>query len=306
MQRREFLSRSLQFAAAGAIVASPPFAVNAIAAAPRTVRDAMWVWAHPKGSYDNAWGLPGNSPMTPVEGAKWLGVPNIIFVHYEGNPKPPLAGVAAEFQAVGKMMWSVTGAGGGTSAVERDEVLALAAKMPNIAGIFLDDFFHFTRGDGKKTAAGEAPASLTVEELRRLRDRLTIDGRRLDLGVTLYTNQLDERMKPHLDLCDVVSLWTWEAAELARLEENFATLQTMMPGKRVLLGLYMWDFGKKKAMPMDMMKKQCDLAMKWLRQGRIEGMIFLATNNCGLKIEAVDWARAWIAEVGDQTVEKGQ
>ena len=42
--------------------------------------------------------------------------------------------------------------------------------------------------------------------------------------------------------------------------------------------------------------------MKWLRQGRIEGMIFLAAGLCDLNLEAVNWSRSWIAQVGDQPI----
>ena len=99
----------------------------------------------------------------------------------------------------------------------------------------------------------------------------------------------------------MVSLWTWEAANLARLEENMAKFQSIMPGKRLLLGLYMFDFGTGRPMPVDSMKKQCGLALKWLREGQIEGMIFLATNICDMNLEAVNWSRRWIAEVGEPT-----
>ena len=36
------------------------------------------------------------------------------------------------------------------------------------------------------------------------------------------------------------------------------------------------------------------------RQGRIDGMIFLASCLCDLGLEAVEWTRAWIADVGNQ------
>lgn len=300
MDRRDFLKTGLRAATAGVVISASPFPATARAAAPPTVRDRMWVWAHPAGAFDNAWGLPGNSSMTPVEGARWLGVPNIIFVHSGGKPKPPLDDLAASFRNVNRLMWSVAGAGGTTSAAERDHVFAVAAKMPNLSGVFLDDFFHLDRGKVPPPEMKELPASLSVEELRQLRKRLVLDGRTLDLGVTLYTHQLDPRIVRHLEYCDIVSLWAGEADELSHLEEDFATLQRLMPGKRVLLGLYMWDFGKSKPMPLEQMKKQCGLALKWLREGRIEGMIFLATNICDLKLEAVEWTRAWIAEVGGQ------
>jgi hypothetical protein len=47
------------------------------------------------------------------------------------------------------------------------------------------------------------------------------------------------------------------------------------------------------------MQKQCLLGLEWLRKGRIEGMIFLASCICDLNLEAVEWTRNWIREVGD-------
>ena len=198
--------------------------------------------AHYEGSYNNAWGLPGNSRLTPLDGAKSMGVQNLILIRYEGKPEPPYDAYAAPLGSLKKLMWSITGAGGTTSDKDRDQVFALAAKMPNLTGVFMDDFFR----DLGSPPAGLAEnnmlvqAALSVENLRQLRQRLTVNGRKLDLGVTLYTYQLHKRIIPHLKQCDIVSLWTWEAADLARLEENFAKCQMLMPGKRILLGLYMY------------------------------------------------------------------
>jgi len=89
---------------------------------------------------------------------------------------------------------------------------------------------------------------------------------------------------------------------LAKLPENFAKYQQIAPKKRTLLGIYMWDFGQGKPLPMDLMKMQCDQGLKWLKDGTIEGMIFLATNICDLKIEAVEWSKHWIAEHGREKV----
>ena len=59
---------------------------------------------------------PGKSTMTPVAGATWLGVPNIIMLRYGENPKPPFNQYAEAFGDVKRVMWSVTGDGGTTSA----------------------------------------------------------------------------------------------------------------------------------------------------------------------------------------------
>jgi hypothetical protein len=143
--------------------------------------------------------------------------------------------------------------------------------------------------------ADEGPFSLAA--LERLRKRLDAGPRPLDLWVVLYTGEfeLGPLLKPHLELCDVVTMWTWRAEDLARLEESFARFEGIVGSKRKVLGLYMWDYGAKRPMPLDLMKRQCELGLRWLREGRIEGMIFLASCICDLKLEAVEWTRQWIA-----------
>ena len=53
-------------------------------------------------------------------------------------------------------------------------------------------------------------------------------------------------------------------------------------------------------MPVSVMQKQCQLGLQWLQQGQIEGMIFLASCICDLGLEAVEWTRKWIQEVGEE------
>ena len=100
----------------------------------------------------------------------------------------------------------------------------------------------------------------------------------------------------------MISLWTWEAKDLERLEENFLRFKTLAPNKRTLLGCYMWDFGTGKPMPIAAMKKQCEFGLRQLQAGQVEGLIFLASNICDLDLETVEWTRRWIVEVGDQSL----
>jgi len=53
-------------------------------------------------------------------------------------------------------------------------------------------------------------------------------------------------------------------------------------------------------MPLELMKKQCELGRRLLKEGRIEGMIFLASNVCDLELETVEWTRKWISAVGSE------
>src|SRR5213594_1515163 len=65
-------------------------------------------------------GLAWTSRITPVEGAHYLGIPNIIFIRYEGKPQPPFARYAMPFKSLKRVVWSVAGAGGATSSEERE------------------------------------------------------------------------------------------------------------------------------------------------------------------------------------------
>lgn len=51
------------------------------------------------------------------------------------------------------------------------------------------------------------------------------------------------------------------------------------------------------------MAAQCQLGLKLLNEGVIEGMVFLASCICDLDIDAVEWTREWIAQVGDYRVQ---
>ncbi len=261
--------------------------------APSTVKDKFWLWGHDAGAHNDSWGLPKPSRITPTEAAFYLGVPNLIMVRYSGRPPLPFDQYAVPFRSLKRVVWSVVGASGETDAKERAHVLELVAHHPNIAGIMMDDFFV-----SEKTAQGGPLAALSVGQLRELRIRLSVGGRRLDLWAVLYEHQLDEPLATYLGLLDKVSFWTWDSDKLKDLKENLERLERLASQCGRVLGCYLWDYGKKKPMPLDLMQHQCEMGLEWLKKGRIEGMLFLASCICDLELEAVEWTRNWIAKVG--------
>jgi hypothetical protein len=163
----------------------------------------------------------------------------------------------------------------------------------------LDDFFG-----SEQSAQGDDRTVLPSEKLRELRDRMTVAGRRLDLWAVLYEHQLERPLAPYLELLDLVSLWTWDAGKLPGLESNLERLEKVAPRCGRVLGCYLWDYGKKEPMPLDLMRHQCEVGLGWLRQGRIAGMIFLASCLCDLELEAVEWTRNWLEQVGEQRLQE--
>ena len=260
-----------------------------------TLRDHLWLWCHPAGSHTRTQeqhGISSLSAIAPVDAVTCLGIQNALFVRYELDPQPPFAPHAAPLASLKRVVWSIEGGGGGDVAA----VLALTKTLPNLRGVILDDYFaRVASGDGHDAAG---PFSLGA--MCQLRAQLDACTPRLDAWVVLYTHEFDReaRLRPHLELCDVVTLWTWNAAELVHLEKNFNRFEQIVGGKRRVLGLYMWDYGAKQPMPLPAMEHQCSLGMRWLQEGRVEGLIFLASCICDLGLEAVEWTRKWIAENG--------
>lgn len=258
-----------------------------------TVRDKLWIFTCVAGADNEGWNLPRPSRMTPAEGAYYLGVPNLLLIRWQNQPPMPFDQYAIALRPLERVVWSLVGSGGKTGDEERKAALELAARFPNIVGFIMDDFFH-------RDGSGQ----LSPEELKDLRTQLTIAGRKRDLYVVLYSHQLEAPVEKHLTYCDKITFWTWRSEEIEKLEQNFLHLEQLAPNHGKLLGCYMWDYGNKSPIPVDRMKKQCELGLQWLRQGRIEGMIFLANTVCDLDLEAVEWTRKWIAEVGDSTLRK--
>jgi hypothetical protein len=159
----------------------------------------------------------------------------------------------------------------------------------------MDDFFRDTVGGGRT-------GHLTLAELAYLRSHSDIEGRKLDLWTVVYESDLKFDIAEYLFNVDLISYWTWRPKDLEGLEDSFARLETIVPRGRKTLGCYMWDYDAGKPIPLSLMQKQCELGLKWLRMGRIEGMIFLGSGTCDLGLEAVEWTRSWIREVGDEKI----
>lgn len=300
VHRRQFLQTAAGAIASGGLASyglgqvCPP--------KPGTVRDRLWVFCNPVNA-DYAF-VRKRTVMSPVESALYLGAPNIIMANQYPEPgqegwykawEAPFEQYTFALKLLKRVTWSIVGASGVTKDLERQQVLAMARATPNFVGVFMDDFFH----DRQSTSM----ASLTLDQLRDVQQQLKGSAKKLDLFVTLYTNQLDLAIGDYLKLIDVVTLWTWETAELANLETNLAKLEKLAPKSRKLLGCYTADYDRKRtpwwtALPVPKMRDQCETGLRWLRQGRIEGIIIYG-NFLDLNWEAVDWTRKWIQEIGD-------
>jgi hypothetical protein len=259
-----------------------------------TIRDRLWIWGHEAGAHNGNYGLPAPSRMTPMEAAVYLNVPNALMIAIGDQPAPPFDRHMIAFRPLKRVVWSIVG-DSSSARNDLDEVLGLAARYPNLIGAIMDDFFHAPDADGNISRVG-------LDELSTYRGLLNTAARPLDLFTAVYAHDLDLPIRDYVELCDVVTFWHWRADELPRLEDNFQRLEKVAFDKRILLGCYLWDFGACRPMPLELMQHQCQLGRRLLREGRIEGLIFLASCTCDLELDTVAWVRDWVAEVGGKSI----
>ncbi|MCX5661984.1 MAG: hypothetical protein NTW19_20080 [Planctomycetota bacterium] len=265
---------------------------------PTTVRDALWMWGHPVNAHgpQTRWKLPHESRMTPLEAAAYMGTPNMhmIWLWREEAPEPlpSWRQFALPLRACKRVVWSIAH-GHGLSFT--DHIFPLIQDSPNVTGVIMDDFFTDTP-DGKITA-------ISGKDLDSLEQRLRLPDRRLDLWCVVYEQDLAKPISATLDRMDVLAYFMWNSPSVPKLESHVEALERLAPTKRKVLGLYLWDYAGRKPMPMEFVKFQSELALRLLKAGRIEGIVFVASCICDLELEAVEWTREWIQRVGDDRLD---
>jgi len=279
-----------------AVAAATPGAISP--AYENKLRDRLWMWGHDPGQYDGPTGIyniPLSAPLSMAEGCRSMGIPNVCVIRY-GTPDEAYR---AQFKAMKRVAWDLCCGSNESYYGLKDYVFDLRDTMPNLTGYFLDDFFRYDI-QWDKDSPEPAPASLSMAEMEQLHEETLAYKRRLMLAMVLYTHQLGASIKPVTKYVDTISLWIWNGDDIQQVEESFRKYRSLVPDKPTLLGIYMWDFGGKKPLSREFMTKQLDFGFRLYKEGQIEGMIFHCTPLCNKGLAAVDYARDWIAEHGNE------
>lgn len=310
MDRRDFLKEAFALAGCGAwsCIGSLSGAGEVkYPAYENCLRDRLWMWGHDPGVYDGPKGvynIPLSPPLSMAEGIKSMGIPNVCVIR-GGTPGPEYR---KQFNAVKRIAWNLSGGSNKSFYALKDYVFGLRDTTPNLTGYYLDDFFHSFSAPGfdKDSEQKPAPASLSLDEMKKLYAETLAYKRRLDLAIVLYTHQLYKAIRPFMKYVDVVSLWIWSGSDIQKIDANFKRYRSLVPDKPTLLGIYMWDFGGKRELSKEFMAKQLDYAHMLYKEGQIEGLIFHCTPLCNKGLAAVDYARDWIAKHGKEGRSRSQ
>ncbi len=252
----------------------------------------VWLWCHPAGSFTGScWGktLDG-STIEAGAAARRLGISQGIMVRSAGRPATAeFEHYMAEMKNLDAVKWSIIGDSASPNEPLQDlaKVLEMKKQYPNINGVMLDDFFP---PPWEKSAAPR----MTPEQLAHIHDDI-LKPNQMDMWAVYYEHQLDFDLTPYARHIDAINFWTWYGQNIDRQAENVKYLHTLAHVRKVVLGLYMWDFGNCCPLTPAQMDTQFDNAEKLHDAGLIDAVILLASCLCDRDIEAVDLSRRRIA-----------
>ncbi len=269
---------------------------------PGSVRDDCWMWGHDTGVYDypcNNNSLPISATNSMPKACAYLGIPNVCAIRWE--PVDPEGGYVKEFASMKRVSWVLCGR------LQKFDVLyrqdrELLKTMPNLIGLDLDDYFTKQKPEVLNDGRIVAASIIGHQALIAVRKELDAMGARKPiLRIVIYGDQgMGPEWMPAMELADEILYWTWKSDNLSALRASFAAYRKLARNKRTLLGIYLWDFGGKKPVSLEKMCDQLNVAYELYRHHEIDGLIFHCTPLVNKNLEAVEYARRWLAEHGDE------
>jgi len=222
------------------------------------VRDILWAWGNPEMVKPGAHSVDSYAQASPRERARMLGVPNVVMAGL-GMPKElaEAQALAEGVREAGQVVWEISpdeDRGGRpfvyTEAVA--EARAVAAGHPQTLGVLLDDMSTVQISKG-----------LTPAHIRALREAAASGSPRLQVWGVLYTMTLGRPdIADYVRELDVINLWTWHAKDTVDLEANVAQCEARLPDRPIVLGLYLHDYGDGRPIPAELLRGQCETALK--------------------------------------------
>ena len=95
-------------------------------------------------------------------------------------------------------------------------------------------------------------------------------------------------------------MWFWHAKNIPTMKENVRKLRDLVgPKKALIMGIYMWDFGGKRPVPDDLMRRQLETGRELMTERQLSGLVFHPTSLVSRKLPSIEIARKWIADNGE-------
>ena len=225
--------------------------------------DKVWLWGGPTPEWGGTL-----DPDTLVKQARFFNTGNGVYVY-----GPTTEEMIARHAALEQMLCMVSrtcrapGQQQETNAECAENLSRFSLKYPNIKGGMLDDMTS-----GSTTISQEK-----IDDIASISANLKKHNPALELYGVVYQHELKEKdftpLQPYLD---GVNLWFWSQETLLDLEESVELCRKHFPGKKILLGLFLHDYGTVDAGALcDLLIYQLKGARALLGEGKINGLVIL-------------------------------
>lgn len=251
------------------------------------LKSKAWIWGHPANSLVGCAAIPEGNATDPVEGMKQLNAENIFWIHFGRGPenrRESAMRMDATCQKFGYRLMPNRSI---------DQILAERAEFSHLSVAAYDDFFCEEWPQNNYTVH---PASAVREERRRLNE----------VGVELwcvhYERHIEQDISEYLDAFDGFTFWFWSQQPPEVYESTLAKFIERTPKKRRMLGIYLYDFGRRCPADPDLVERELERAEELIRNGVIEGFILHTNAVADLGYEGYDRAVAWMKAHADDEV----
>ena len=268
-----------------------------------SVRDKIWMYGAVCGAYHKAvhYRLPGVNTVDCAAACRKYGLSRAVMDVCVKGPSYPFDAESEKLSFLDELVWTIIPSGGvqrnEDQFFDMEEVIRQIQKFPNVKGIFCDDFQIRRR------------TLCSPEKLRFMKETVAAASPRpIDTWMVVYAADVfTERVTPHhildyTDSVDTISFWTWHPFHLKVLRENLQFTMSKAPGKKLNLGIYLWDFSAGKPLADEVMEQQLELALELLHAGMLSGLTICASCIMGLGIRAEEIFARWLEKHGDEEV----
>ncbi len=225
--------------------------------------DDLWLWGGPTPEWGGSM-----DPDTLTKTASYFGARNGVYVYGPVNEemiarhaamKRLLVMVNKECRAPGQQPES--------NEECAENLSRLSLKYPNIVGGIMDDMTsHATTISPEKLA-----------EVAGVSAGLKKHNPALELYGVVYREELGVKdFSPLLPYLDGVNFWFWHQQELLDVAEGVELCHKNFPGKKILLGLFIHDYGMAEAGTVtELLLHELKAARQMLADGLINGLVIL-------------------------------
>ncbi len=260
--------------------------------------DKIWLLGETPGSHhaNPYYRLPGVNTMTPMQGLEFYGIRNLCRMKMGVDKDLNYVNddlIKDEKGIMDKLSLSLLGAGGRgdgvVDAASMEEIFEVAKMDKRLVSAINDDFF-----------CGNRPEVFTPDILARQREELhTAIERPIEFWSVIYERSIikNENVYAHAKEYDLTTFWVWYGENIKNMVAYIDWARNLTKDGRVILGIYMWDYGNGCAIPEDVMKFQLDIAYEKMVKNEIEGIMLHSSNNSDIGLETTGITKEWLEQV---------